>query len=101
MQRGLLARLNVHCKNYAMVQNKLANTIKQYIMTITGSIELSRDVLHKNINFMSPDIDSRNFQSPTTVYQGKNYGISFIRQMSKRGIQIINGIRTTEERFLG
>ena len=44
---GLVARINVHSKNYAMVQNKLASTLKQYVLTITGNAEMSKDVLHK------------------------------------------------------
>jgi len=43
----VLERINVHSKNYAMVQNKLATTLKQYILTITGNAEMSKDVLHK------------------------------------------------------
>jgi len=60
LQKGLLLRLGQHCKNYAMVQNKIAATIRQYILSITGSMELSRDVLHKNINFLSPDTENQN-----------------------------------------
>jgi hypothetical protein len=35
-----------------MVQNKIAMTLKQFILTITGNAEMSRDVLHKQLNFI-------------------------------------------------
>lgn len=58
-------------------------------MAITGNVELSRDVLHKNINFISPDTENKELQSPTTVYQGRNYSISLVRQMNKRGLKFV------------
>lgn len=44
---GLLERIGVHTKNFAIVQNKLAMTFKSFILTITGNAELSKEVLHK------------------------------------------------------
>ena len=52
LQNGVLSRIGHHTKNFAMVQNKLATTLKQYILTITGNTEMSKEVLHKQINFM-------------------------------------------------
>jgi hypothetical protein len=45
--KGVLSRINVHSKNFAIVQNKLAMTLRSYILTITGNAELSKEVLHK------------------------------------------------------
>lgn len=44
---GILSRVGQHSKNFAMVQNKLGQTLKQFILTITGNADLSKDVLHK------------------------------------------------------
>jgi len=41
-----------------MMQNKLGQTIKSYIMAITGNLELSKEVLHKTLNFMCNDEES-------------------------------------------
>ena len=47
LAQGILEKINVHTKNYAIVQNKLAMTLKNFILTITGNSELSKEVLHK------------------------------------------------------
>ena len=50
--QGILERIGVHSKNFAIVQNKLATTLKQYILTITGNADILKEVLHKQINFI-------------------------------------------------
>jgi len=73
-------------------------TLKSYIMTITGNSELSKEVLHKQINFICQDKES---QESDSVYSGKNYGIILIKQMVKKcGVNIPKYIRSIEERFL-
>ena len=82
LKKGIYNRIGAHTKNYAMFQNKLAQTIKSYIMSITGSQELSKEVLHKQINFICQDLDQEG-----TIYSGKNYSINFMRHMFKRGVR--------------
>lgn len=41
-----------HSNNFAVVQNNLASNLKQFILGVTGNVELSKDQLHKNCNFM-------------------------------------------------
>jgi hypothetical protein len=91
--QGVLEKINVHCKNYAVVQNKLAMTLKNLILTITGNSELSKDVLHKQHNFINSDYEG-------AIYQGKNYGISFIKKISARNVNISGAIKSVEDRFL-
>lgn len=92
MQQGIIQRINVHSKNYPMVQNKMAQTIKSFIMTITGNLELSKDVLHKSLNFITNDEEARNQNigdaTEPSIYSGKNYSINFIRQLFKRGVNL-------------
>lgn len=79
------------------MQNKLASTLKQFILTITGNAEMSRDVLHKQMNFIYQN-DSDYQES--NLYKGKNYSISLIKLVSRRNINLKNAIRLIEERFL-
>ena len=58
LQQGVVKKIGEHSKNFAMMQNKLGQTIKSYIMTITGNLELSKEVLHKSLNFMCSDDES-------------------------------------------
>ena len=58
LNRGLLQKIGQHTKNYAVVQNKLAISLKTYIMMIIGSVEMSRDVMHKTLNFIYADDDN-------------------------------------------
>lgn len=41
-----------HSISYAVVQDRLASSLKQFILGVTGNVELSKDQLHKNSNFM-------------------------------------------------
>ena len=84
-----------------MMQNKLGQTIKSYIMTITGNLELSKEVLHKSLNFMCSD-DESNRQANVggnendSIYSGKNYSGNFINQLVKRGVEFRQGIEDLE-----
>lgn len=66
LNQGLLLRFNVHSTNYAMVQNKLGSTLKSFIYIISGNLDLSRDVLHKNITFIFQD--NVNPESKNTIF---------------------------------
>jgi hypothetical protein len=61
-------------------------------MTITGNLELSKDVLHKSLNFITNDEEARaqniGEDKETSIYSGKNYSINFIRQLFKRGVNL-------------
>ena len=41
-----------HSISYAVVQDRLASSLKQFILGVTGNVELTKDQLHKNSNFM-------------------------------------------------
>lgn len=41
-----------HSIAYAVVQDRLASSLKQFILGVTGNVELAKDSLHKNSNFM-------------------------------------------------
>lgn len=58
---------------------------------------MSKDVLHKNLNFIYQS-DSDN--SEHKLYQGKNYSISLIKQVSRRQIDLKQAIRDFEDRFM-
>lgn len=96
--QGILLRINQHTKNYAIVQNKLGQTLKQFLLTITGNAEMSKDVLHKQINFIC---QSENDSQDLFLYQGKNYASSLMRHVSRRNINLKQGIQELEERFMG
>ncbi len=40
--------VNVFTKNFAVVQNRLAQSLKQFLFGVTGNIELTKDSLHRN-----------------------------------------------------
>ena len=101
----MINKIGAHVKNYALVMTKYGSTIMSYIKTITGNLELSKDVFHKTMNFMSTDkegnreakvIGSEN----NSVYSGKNYSGAFLSQMTKHGLKLSQGIEDLEERFL-
>jgi len=52
LQKGIIQRIGVFSKNHAINQNKLAQNMKSYILSITGNQDLSKEILHKQINFM-------------------------------------------------
>jgi len=50
-------------------------------------------MLHKQHNFINSDYEG-------AIYQGKNYGISFIKKISARNVNISGAIKSVEDRFL-
>lgn len=50
-------------------------------MCIIGNIELSKDVLHKHINFICSDEEEIRNSKEISIYTGKNYSINFIRHL--------------------
>ena len=66
-------------------------------MCILGNLELSKDVLHKQINYIVSDTEN----APTSsIYSGKSYAISFLKSMLKAGLDYKKAIRELEDRFL-
>ena len=97
LQKGILSQINVHSKNYGMIQNKYAQTMKQFIMSITGTQELSKEILHKQINFICTD-DSTFVKN--SLHSGKNYSVNFVRSFANLGIDIKAGLIAFDTRFL-
>jgi hypothetical protein len=96
--QGIVNRINLHSKNYAMVQNKLGLTLKQFILTITGNAEMSKDVLHKQINFIC---SSESDDMELSLYRGKNYAPIIMKHICRENINLKNAIQSFEERFVG
>ena len=70
--------------------------MKSYLLSITGNLEFSKEILHKQINFINNDEDNRE----GTIYSGKNYAISMLKNIHKRDINLKEGVLNLEERFL-
>jgi len=77
LNRGLLQKIGHHTKNFAVVQNKLAMTLKAYIMMIIGNVEMSKDVMHKSINFICHGEDDHVLDG--SLYAGRNYSANLFR----------------------
>lgn len=76
-------------------------------MTIQGNLELSKEVLHKSLNFMCSDVESNRIanvggdeDANQTIYSGKNYSDNFLRQLMKRGVTLKEGLIAMEDRFM-
>ena len=52
---AIVRSIGVHSELYAVVQNTLANNLQQFILGVTGNVELQKEFLHKNSNFMAQD----------------------------------------------
>lgn len=86
---GIIQRISVHSQNFAIIQNKLATTLKQFILIITGHSEMSKDVLPKKTNFIyQNDLDDNEI----TLYMGKNYSISLMKQVCSRNINLSEAV---------
>ena len=70
--------------------------MKSYFLSITGNLELSKEILHKQINFINNEETHRE----GSIYSEKNYAISMVKNIHKRGINIKEGVLALEERFL-
>lgn len=91
LDKAILQQVGEHCKNYAAVQDRLAGCLKQFILGATGNVELNKDHLHRNCNFMSEE-DSV-------------CGSTFLRklQRSQEGqghLDLVSTLKKFEERFL-
>ena len=56
---AIIRHIGVHHKNNAVVQNALASNLKQFILGVTGNVELSKEFLHRNSNFMASSEDNK------------------------------------------
>ena len=50
---SIIKCIGKHSSSYAVVQDRLASSLKQFILGVTGNVELAKDQLHKNSNFMA------------------------------------------------
>jgi hypothetical protein len=50
---SIIKCIGKHSTSFAVVQDRLASSLKQFILGVTGNFELSKDQLHKNSNFMA------------------------------------------------
>ena len=76
------------------MQNALASNLKQFVLGVTGNVELSKDFLHRNSNFMTND-------------EGNKAGCRFIRKLldkrddsGKLRVDFVGSIMEFEDRFL-
>lgn len=53
IDKAIIRCINVHSQHYAIVQNTLASSLKQFVLGVTGNVELSKEFLHRNSNFMA------------------------------------------------
>lgn len=45
---AIIKCIGVHTKNYAVVQNRIGQSLKQFIFGVSGNIEISKESLHRN-----------------------------------------------------
>jgi hypothetical protein len=88
MKRVLVNCIGVHVKNFAVVQNQIALTLKSFVLGITGNAEVSKDVLQKQYNYMTLGEDEQ-----------KNIGIPFIKRILSQ-INLHESVDAIEDRFL-
>lgn len=69
-------------------------------MSITGNLELSKEILHKQINFICQDEEHRSGNSEDSLYSGKNYSVNLMRKFDSLGIDLKRGVNALEERFM-
>ena len=50
---AIVRHVGLHSSHFAVMQNTLANCLKQFILCTTGNVDLSKDFLHRNSNFMA------------------------------------------------
>ena len=50
---AIIRGIGTHSEHFAIVQNTLAGNLKQFILGVTGNVELSKEFLHRNSNFMA------------------------------------------------
>lgn len=56
---AIIRSIGAHSQMYAVVQNALASNLKQFILGVTGNVELSKEFLHRNSNFMASSEDNK------------------------------------------
>lgn len=49
---AIIKCIGVHTKNYAVVQNRIGQSLKQFIFGVSGNIEISKESLHRNQNYL-------------------------------------------------
>lgn len=89
---ALIKCIGAHTKNYAVVQNRIGQSLKQFIFGVSGNIEISKESLHKNQNYLVEN----------------NAGQKFLRKIlnhrrsgsDQYTVDIVAAIHYLDERFL-
>ena len=92
LNRVLLNNIGKHQPNFAVAQHTLANSVKQFVMCVTGNSEVSKEILAKNINYISQDGSGVSTVKDST-------GMIFIKRILER-VDILSKIEEVEDRFL-
>ena len=86
----LVKCIGVHTKNFAVVQNRIGQSLKQFIFGVTGNIELTKDSLHRNQNYLCENNGGQKFLKKLLNHQrGGEYSVD-----------IVGAIHGLEDRFL-
>ena len=48
LDAAIVKCIGVHTKNYAVVQNRIGQSLKQFIFGVSGNVEISKESLHRN-----------------------------------------------------
>jgi len=106
LDKGVLSRIGQESKNFAVKQNNIAQTLKVFILSITGNMDLSKKILHKQINFIC-HYATKDDEDPEIIdikeggiYKGKNYSLKLIKKLTERGLDLETPISFIEDRFL-
>lgn len=82
-----------HSASFAVVQNQIAQQLKLFILASTGNSELSKEVLGKQQNYISIQMDSRGSNAK------QSQGTVFLTRILKR-VNLLESIENIEDRFL-
>ncbi|CDW72771.1 UNKNOWN [Stylonychia lemnae] len=99
MKRDLVNKLNIYIpkikgntdknlkKLHGVVQSQIAQQLKIFAMTLTGNNEVSKEILPKQINYI------------TVQNEQETIGTTFLRRVLKR-IDMLGFVKNIEDRFL-
>lgn len=83
--------IGVYTKNHAVIQNVVSSGLKQFLLGVTGNIDLSKDSLHRNSNYLVQN----------------NAGQKFLRKIlnlqkpdGEYAVDLVGAIHTIEDRFM-
>ena len=91
---AMIRCIGVHSRLYAVVQSTIASQLKSFILGVTGNIEMSKDLLHKNSNFMVKDAGKSGCRFLRKVMEYKD------EQTKQYKFDLIGSISSFEDRFM-